>query len=722
MKSQKKAQKSKSGFTQKKLDRRSQAESGHTSDNKTRLFRIICKQTLFALIISLLFFCCLELILALSGVKPIVLTEDPLIGFASNAPLFVEQRNNDGTTILRTAEKKVGFFNYQEFPKIKGENTYRIFCVGGSTTFGRPFTDHVSFGHWLQAFLNAADPDRNWEVINAGGISYASYRVANLMRELVQYQPDLFIVYSGQNEFLEARTYEALSALPSWVINMDSALSDTRLYSSMKRLYHALLPDSRLQARKQFEVSGEVDDILAHSIGPTRYKRDEDLRGQILEHYRLNLKRMVKLAREGDAEVIFVKPAVNLKDMSPFKSEHKEGLTDEEMNAWDSLYAKAKTLHDAEKYSEALDFYHKALRIDDRYAELHFLIGRALFSLGRFKESENFFWRAVDEDIAPLRMVSPMQGIISKVAQKNHVPLVDFQHILQDKYVQTYGHPVLGNEFFLDHVHTDEDGYRLLGRALFDQLTKQGVLAPDAVLTPEQIAAVTEQVTSSLDDEEYRISLIHLGMVFDWAGKFEEAENILFESLELFGPQPEVFELLGKIFLREGNATESMKYFQQALNGGYETAELYASLGNIYLEENGDFLASMRAYQNALRIDNTDPSVHVRLGYVYVLQGRFELARFHYNEALQLQPDFLPAHVNLMASLFTEGRDTEALGKGYKILKEHPDEYRTQFMVGKILLRQGKMAQAIEHFQEVLRIFPQFKEAQDSLREAQMQH
>ena len=84
--------------------------------------------------------------------------------------------------------------------------------MGGSTTYGRPYFDNVSFCGWLRAYLQAADPTRNWEVINAGGVSYASYRVAILMEELVEYDPDLFIVYSGHNEFLERRTYPQIIA------------------------------------------------------------------------------------------------------------------------------------------------------------------------------------------------------------------------------------------------------------------------------------------------------------------------------------------------------------------------------------------------------------------------------------------------------------------------------------------------------------------------------
>jgi len=67
----------------------------------------------------------IELILALSGVKPILLTEDPLVGFSSNVPLFVEQRQTDGTVILKTAKNKLDHFNDQAFPKTRQKNSYR---------------------------------------------------------------------------------------------------------------------------------------------------------------------------------------------------------------------------------------------------------------------------------------------------------------------------------------------------------------------------------------------------------------------------------------------------------------------------------------------------------------------------------------------------------------------------------------------------------------------
>ena len=682
---------------------------------------MIGKQFLYALIIFILFFGGVELILALSGVKPISLTEDPLVGFAANVPLFVEERRNDNTPVLKTAKNKLVFFNYQEFPKAKDTNSYRIFCVGGSTTFGRPFRHKVSFCGWLETFLNTADSGRKWEVINAGGVSYASYRVANQMRELVQYQPDLFIVYTGQNEFLEERSYGRLADLPSWMIYTYSVLNSTRTYSGMKRLYDAWRPNSLQQARKRFEVSGEVDDILTHTLGPISYHRDDDLRRQILTHYRLNLERIVRLARDAGAEVIFVKPVVNLKDMSPFKSEHREGLAGEALNNWNRLFEQAKMDHAAGKFSESLVKYRQALHIDDRYAELHFQIGRVLFDLGSYDEAESSFWRAVDEDIAPLRMLSSMATILSSIAARHDVPLVDFQQILRQAYLQKYDHSVFGKEFFLDHVHTNVDGYRLLGLGLFEQLSKQGVVSPDVALNTDQIATVTQQVSSSLSDQDHGDALYRLAKVLDWAGKFDEAENLYLKNLELFGPRGSVFAQLGETLASKDNTAEAIDYFLQALNAGYEKAWVYRWLGDLYSKQ-GKFPLAIKAYQDQLRLDGNDHVSHNHLGLLLVYQGDTELTRYHFNEALRLKPDFLPVNENLVALLFTEQQYNEALVKGRKIISNHPDKYKIHYVVGAILLQQGNRDQAIKHFTEALRIAPDFKEAQDGLKEARGAH
>jgi hypothetical protein len=142
----------------------------------------VWKKVIFSITAIVLFFGILELVLALCGVQPKLLDQDPFVGFSSNVPLYLLETDSDGRQVLATAPNKT-LFNHQQFPQEKPPGTYRIFCVGGSTTYGRPYNDTTSFAGWLRELLPVVDARRRWEVINAGGISYASYRVVHLMKE-----------------------------------------------------------------------------------------------------------------------------------------------------------------------------------------------------------------------------------------------------------------------------------------------------------------------------------------------------------------------------------------------------------------------------------------------------------------------------------------------------------------------------------------------------------
>ena len=60
------------------------------------------------------------------------------------------------------------------------------------------------------AHLMGCDPSTTYQAVNCGGVSYASYRLAPLVKEVLAYQPDLVIVMTGENEFLEDRTYQSV--------------------------------------------------------------------------------------------------------------------------------------------------------------------------------------------------------------------------------------------------------------------------------------------------------------------------------------------------------------------------------------------------------------------------------------------------------------------------------------------------------------------------------
>ena len=122
----------------------------------------VWKKGAFALAVLTVFFVLLEMFLFVGGVQSIRYEDDPYVGFTSYFPLFVDQTDVQGQTTMVTADNKIHLFVRQQFSRHKDPDTFRIFCMGGSTTYGRPYGDSTSFCGWLRELLPEADSSRNW--------------------------------------------------------------------------------------------------------------------------------------------------------------------------------------------------------------------------------------------------------------------------------------------------------------------------------------------------------------------------------------------------------------------------------------------------------------------------------------------------------------------------------------------------------------------------------
>jgi tetratricopeptide (TPR) repeat protein len=591
----------------------------------------------------LIFFLLLEGGLALFGVKPALQTEDPFVGFASNAPLFVPTLDPRGRQSLSTAPNKEGYFNKQSFPGDKSPNTYRIFTMGGSTTYGRPYNDTTSFSGWLRELLPAADASKRWEVVNAGGISYASYRVAHLMEELVNYQPDLFVIYTGHNEFLEERTYSQIRDMSPVLRSTVSLLAKTRTWSAMNSALQSLGIKPQAEKKDRHKLAVTVDAILDQAAGLDRYHRDDKLRDNILRHFRISLERMVALARSVDAKVIFVTPASSLNDCSPFKSEHTQGLEPATRQRSTQLLIQAKEAISHENWNTALDLLETAVVLDPRHAELQYRRGQTLLALGRFEEAEIALRIARDEDVSPLRALTPMRQIVIDVAKEQDVVLVDYVDLLNRRMQETKNHTIPGEELFLDHVHPTIEGHKILGIALTRAMIDQGWLRSGAKLETQSIEAVSAKVESRINKETHGQALANLARVLLWAGKLEDAARLASQARDTAGEYRQVAvdsaSILASVYALQGKPESAVQLLHSTLEKAPGAVELRLKLAQNLLER--PFLQLEEASANLLLVcqqlpDYDDP--YALFGFAMAKRGRLGIAYDSLMEALRLNP------------------------------------------------------------------------------------
>jgi lysophospholipase L1-like esterase len=108
---------------------------------------------------------------------------------------------------------ELGFRIERKITKIKQKSETRVFVLGGSTVFnGNPLANSVP-GHL--EYLFHKDGHTQVRVYNFGAVSYVSgQELALLVHVLIDYKPDLVIVYDGGNDIHQPYFYDPRPGYP----------------------------------------------------------------------------------------------------------------------------------------------------------------------------------------------------------------------------------------------------------------------------------------------------------------------------------------------------------------------------------------------------------------------------------------------------------------------------------------------------------------------------
>lgn len=357
-----------------------------------------------------------------------------------------------------------------EVPKPAG--TYRIFCLGGSTTVGYPYWYNGAFPSFLRSRLSEIFPHRSIEVINVGMTATNSFTVLDMASDIMNEQPDLLIVYDGHNEFYGAL---GVASRDAW----GGARWMTRLALRLIHLKTAyLLRDIIVLVRDLFGHSNESPQgTMMERLAHGRFvPYGSDLYRKALEDFSGNMEELKRLCTEKNTPLIFSTQVSNLRDLAPFVSRAMPGGTPEKEAAFNALMNDALAAAMNGLGDSAKSLYRQAEVLDPFRAETRYNFALCLDGLDEKAEAKAEFIRARDYDQLRFRASSDFNNAIRSTADGRTTFLVD----IEKTFMGASPDSLVGTGLLFEHVHPRSAGAFLMAKCYVTALRDYSLFATPA--------------------------------------------------------------------------------------------------------------------------------------------------------------------------------------------------------------------------------------------------
>lgn len=323
-------------------------------------------------------------------------------GFSSESHLFVPDPN-DAKFMITNPNKEVSF-QKQRFLATKPPDTFRIFFLGGSSVNYLNYEFPNLANRLASGFQVSNKEIKQVEIINCGGLSYGSHRLTLIANEIIAFQPNLVLLYSGHNEFEEIEQLELakIKTIPLQRLLYKSA------FCRFIRDRIASYQISDLQKSHNQRISANSIPDAAQSWNHQFSKEEIDQR---MEAYRNNLLFIIRLCQDHRIPIIIGSVPSNLV---------KPNLPGES----------------GKRYQEAAD-----------------LIARGEYEKGAA------LGRTILRQTSPRHQSSDTENeILRTVARQTGVPLADVEAAV----IAAEPHHVPGETLFGDHCHLNGPGNTIL--------------------------------------------------------------------------------------------------------------------------------------------------------------------------------------------------------------------------------------------------------------------
>jgi tetratricopeptide (TPR) repeat protein len=196
------------------------------------------------------------------------------------------------------------------------------------------------------------------------------------------------------------------------------------------------------------------------------------------------------------------------------------------------------------------------------------------------------------------------------------------------------------------------------------------------------------------------------------SGNLEQAERIYRDVLHIEPGNADASYLLGVVCQTLGRIDEALECYRRALAQKPDYAEVHNNLGVIYSTQ-GKLAEAIVSYQRAIQCKPDYAEAHNNLGLDLAQQGHLDEAIASYRQTVRLRPSYAEAYENLRrAEAARQGQPPSEVAQVSRAAANIAIERNNQ---GIELWRQGRLDEALEHFQSALCLWPSYPEAYNNL-------
>ncbi len=545
------------------------------------------------------------------------------------------------------------------FDPEKSPQTYRIFVMGASAAAGIP-DPLYNFGRFLEIMLQDRYPQTKFEVVTVAIPAANSHAVLPIVKDCAQYDPDLFIVYLGNNEvvgpFGAGAVFSPLTTPRLSLIRANLAAKATKT----GQLLEALVRSFGSKNDKKID-RGEMDMFLERQV-----RHDSEGLKQVYSHYENNLKDIIKAGRKADAKVIVSNVGCNLKDNPPFASQHQDGLASSEKQVWEGKYQEGIACETADQFEQAIEYYLAAEQIDGSFADLQFRLGRCYWQLGQFQKAKKRYTLAREYDTLRFRPDTQINTIIETVAAQRNDEGVYFVDAVKALEANS-PHNTPGNELFYEHVHYRFEGNYILAHTMFEKIE---IILPDNIKQQKR-----DRPTLSLKQCKDRF-------VYTIFEEFRIAYDVRHN------------------FVDEPPFTNQLYHIDRINEHEKNVERLKAYKETPYLNE------IVSQYKQRILENPTDWRLHYKLA-IFLLDGRKELepALDEFKKVVTFLPD-ISSYTGIVQILKKQDKLDELARYYEQLLKISPGRWAAYDDYAEVLRKKGDHKNAVNIYEKSRYLFP----------------